>query len=133
MTQCKRFITMKNITKYKRHGLRFGFLAVFGLSASVATAQFVVHNNGADVTVNQGCIVTVRTGDLDNDAGTIDNAGRITVEGNLVNRDQLTGGGGNTGIFNVAGDWENNAVFTADQSLVNLNGANQSCERNTGQ
>jgi len=116
---------MKNITKYKRLGLRFGFLAVFGWSASGAKAQFVVHNNGAEVTVNQGCIVTVLTGDLDNDAGIIDNAGRITVEGNLVNGDQLTGGGGNTGIFNVAGDWENNAVFTADQSLVNLNGANQ--------
>ena len=116
---------MENITKYKRLGLRFGFLAVFGLSASVATAQFVVFNNGAEVTVNQGCIVTVRTGDLDNDAGTIDNAGRITVEGNLVNGDELTGGGGSTGIFNVAGDWDNNAVFTADQSLVNLNGANQ--------
>ncbi len=92
---------------------------------SEASAQFVVFNNGADVTVNQGCIVTVLTGNLDNDDGTIDNAGRISVDGNLINGDLLTGGGGSTGIFNVAGDWENNAVFTADQSLVNLNGANQ--------
>lgn len=97
-----------------------------GLLAGVANAQFVVHNNGAEVTVNQGCIVTILTGDLNNDDGVIDNAGRITVEGNLVNGDEITGGGGTTGIFNVTGDWENNAVFTSDQSLVNLNGASQS-------
>ena len=40
----------------------------------------VVHNNGAEVTVNQGCIVTIVTGDLNNDQGVIDNVGRITVE-----------------------------------------------------
>ncbi|MCB9186129.1 MAG: T9SS type A sorting domain-containing protein [Flavobacteriales bacterium] len=90
-----------------------------------ASAQFVVFNNGAEVTVSQGCIVTIVTGDLDNDNGTIDNAGRITVDGDLVNSDVLTGAATNTGIFNVAGDWENNSVFTADQSLVNLNGASQ--------
>jgi hypothetical protein len=88
-------------------------------------AQFVVHNNGAEVSVSSGCIVTIVTGDLDNNAGTIDNSGRITVQGNLTNGDVLTGGGGSTGIYNVSGDWENNAVFTANQSLVNLNGANQ--------
>ncbi|MCB9204303.1 MAG: T9SS type A sorting domain-containing protein [Flavobacteriales bacterium] len=97
-----------------------------GLLSGVASAQFVVHNNGAEVTVNQGCIVTILTGDLNNDDGVIDNAGRITVEGDLINSDELTGGGGSTGIFNVSGNWENNAVFTSDQSLVNLNGASQS-------
>jgi hypothetical protein len=84
-----------------------------------------VFNNGAEVTVSQGCIVQINTGELNNDGGTIDNAGRITVDGNLTNSDLLTGGGGSTGIFSVSGDWENNAVFNADQSLVNLNGANQ--------
>lgn len=94
----------------------------FGLEAQ---AQFVVHNNGAGVTVNSGCIVSIVTGDLENSVGTIDNAGRITVEGNLTNDDVVTGGGLSTGIFNVSGDWTNNSTFTADQSLVNLNGANQ--------
>ncbi|MFM1874804.1 MAG: hypothetical protein RL266_541 [Bacteroidota bacterium] len=103
------------------------FLAFIALVLSVqVNAQFVVHNNGAEVTVNQGCIVTILTGDLNNDDGIIDNAGRITVEGDLTNGDVLTGGGGSTGIFTVSGDWVNNAVFTADQSLVNLNGGNQS-------
>lgn len=103
-------------------------MLLLGLTSCLVTpakAQFVVFNNGAEVTVSQGCIVSILTGDLDNDAGTIDNAGRITVDGDLINDDVVTGASTNTGIFNVAGDWENNAVFTADQSLVNLNGANQ--------
>lgn len=90
-----------------------------------AQAQFVVFNNGAEVTVNSGCVVTIQTGDLDNNSGSIDNAGRITVDGSLVNDDEITGGSSTTGIFNVSGNWENNAVFTSDQSLVNLNGAIQ--------
>lgn len=100
------------------------FTALF-LTVADSNAQFVVFNNGAEVTVSQGCIVQINTGGLNNDDGTIDNAGRITVDGDLTNSDLLTGGGGSTGIFSVSGDWENNAVFNADQSLVNLNGADQ--------
>lgn len=95
------------------------------LSTAKVNAQFVVFNNGAEVTVTQGCIVTIQTGDLDNDSGTIDNAGRITVDGNLTNDDVISSGGGNTAIFNLTGNWENNSSFTADQGLVNFNGANQ--------
>lgn len=99
-------------------------IAFVALSSSVF-AQFVVFNNGAEVTVTTGCIVTVKTGDFDNESGVIDNAGRITVEGDLQNNGTVTGGGSSTAIFNVSGDWINNATFTADQSLVNLNGGNQ--------
>jgi len=111
----------------KKYVNKIGLVAVaIGLlNVHLSMAQFVVHNNGANVAVTSGCIVTIVTGDLDNDAGTIDNAGRITVQGNLTNGDVLTGAGSSTGIFNVSGNWENNAVFSADQSLVNLNGANQ--------
>lgn len=121
---------MKNIYKQSFIGSLgwklIGAILLSGLVvAESAQAQFVVYNNGAEVTVSQGCIVTILTGDLDNGAGSIDNAGRITVDGNLSNDDEVTGAGVNTGIFNVAGDWENNDVFTADQSLVNLNGGNQ--------
>ena len=105
----------------KRNTLVVLFLLVY----TASHAQFVVHNNGAEVSVSSGCIVSIVTGDLNNDAGTIDNAGRITVEGTLTNGDILTGGGGSTGIFNVSGDWINNSSFTADQSLVNINGGNQ--------
>jgi formylmethanofuran dehydrogenase subunit C len=94
-------------------------------TATIARAQFVVYNNGADVSVSTDCIVSIVTGDLNNAAGTLDNAGRITVEGTVTNGDILTGAGTNTGIFSVSGDWINNGSFTAAQSLVNLNGANQ--------
>ncbi|MDC0303641.1 T9SS type A sorting domain-containing protein [Flavobacteriales bacterium] len=104
--------------------LSLALCLLIGTSHNV-NAQFVVFNNGAEVTVSQGCIVQINSGELNNDDGTIDNAGRITVDGNLINSDLLTGGGSSTGIFSVSGDWENNAVFNADQSLVNLNGANQ--------
>ncbi len=91
-----------------------------------ALAQFVVQNNGAIVTMNPGCVATVRTGNLVNGNGTLDNAGDLTVEGNLVNNAQLSGGGGNSGTFRVQGNWINNQNFSADQSLVILNGGNQS-------
>lgn len=114
--------TTKNIM---RHIRKFSIgCALVGVTVS-ASAQFVVFNNGAEVTVSTGCIVSIVTGDLDNDAGSIDNAGRITVNGNLSNDDEITGGGGSTGIFNVSGNWINNSVFTADQSIVNLNGSAQ--------
>jgi len=101
-------------------------LAISAISVE-CHAQFVVHNNGALVTVNPGCVATVRTGDLVNaNNGSLNNAGDLTVQGNLVNNAQLSGGGGNSGIFRVQGNWVNNQSFNADQSLVILNGGNQS-------
>ena len=96
---------------------RLLLLGIILLSVANVFAQFVVFNNGADVTVSQGCIVSINTGDLNNDDGTLDNLGRITVDGDLTNSDLLTGGGGATGTFSVSGDWENNAVFIADPKL----------------
>ncbi|MFT4982591.1 MAG: hypothetical protein ACI9UR_002466 [Bacteroidia bacterium] len=120
---------MKGLYVKKKRNLTsaLSFLGCTALMLGSLTlqAQFVVFNNGADVTVSQGCIVSISTGDLNNDDGTMDNLGRITVDGDLTNSDLLTGGGGATGTFNVTGDWENNAVFIADQSIVNLTGANQ--------
>lgn len=101
-------------------------LSVSLLFPFCAVAQFVVQNNGALVTVNSGCVATVKTGNLINGNGTLNNAGDLTVEGNLVNNAQLSGGGGNSGIFRVQGNWVNNQTFTADQSTVVLNGAVQS-------
>jgi len=93
---------------------------------SYVNAQFVVHNNGALVTVAPGCIATVKTGDFVNGSGTVNNAGSITVEGNFINNAVVTGAGTNTGIFRVRDNWVNNQTFTAGQSLVILTGANQS-------
>lgn len=92
---------------------------------SVSSAQSVlVTNNGALTSIQQGCIVSVVTSSVHNQGGQIQNAGRLTVEGDLINDDIITGGGA-AGIFNILGDWENNGTFSADQSFVNLNGANQ--------
>jgi formylmethanofuran dehydrogenase subunit C len=92
---------------------------------SDACAQFVVHNNGALLTIKTGCVATIKSGDLINNVGTIDNAGALTVEGDVVNNDMVTGGGLNTGSFTLSGNWENNQTFTANQSRVILNGGNQ--------
>lgn len=108
-----------------KHLLTLSILLAY-IQGGVLKAQFVVHNNGALVTVAPGCIATVKTGDFVNDAGILNNAGSITVEGDFVNNDAVTGAGTNTGIFTVRDNWVNNQNFTADQSLVVLNGANQS-------
>lgn len=105
--------------------LLLSFLWVI-LFVGSTSAQFVVHNNGALVTVSAGCIATVKTGDFVNDAGTVNNAGNLTVEGDFINNDVVTGSGANTGTFTVRDNWVNNQTFTAGQSHVVLNGANQS-------
>lgn len=95
-------------------------------SPSIINAQFVIQNNGALVTVNQGCTAIVRTGNFVNGAGTVNNAGSITVEGDLVNNDVLTGAGASTGVFSVRNNWVNNQTFNAGQSSVILYGGSQS-------
>lgn len=95
------------------------------LTFSVVNAQSVlVTNNGALTSIQSGCIVSVKTSSIHNQGGQIHNAGRMTIEGHLINDDTITGGGSN-GIFSVEGDWENNGIFVADQSFVDLYGANQ--------
>ncbi len=90
-----------------------------------SSAQFVVHNNGALVTLGAGCIATIKTGDLVNANGTFNNAGSLTVEGDLINNAVLSGAGTTTGLFTVKNTWENNQTFNADQSTVILNGGPQ--------
>lgn len=99
-------------------------IAAFAVSLG-AQAQFQVVNNGVLTSVQSGCIVSIKTGDLLNSSGTVSNAGRITVEGDFVNDDQVDGGGGSSGIFNVQNDWVNNGTFSADQSVFNLTGGTQ--------
>jgi len=110
--------------------IRFYLLtfAIIGFTASMpvfSLAQFVVHNNGAQAYVRPGCVVSIRTGDLENASGNFSNSGTVTVEGDVVNGGNLNGGGA-AGQFNVRGNWINNANFIADQTTVALNGGNQS-------
>lgn len=96
-------------------------LSVFAMNTD---AQVLVTNNGSIANIMPGCVVSVKTASVHNLAGEINNAGRITIEGDYIN-DDITTGGGALGVFNIEGNWENNATFTADQSQVNLFGANQ--------
>ncbi|HWB63161.1 MAG TPA: gliding motility-associated C-terminal domain-containing protein [Chitinophagales bacterium] len=78
------------------------------------------YNNGAQVTVAGGGVLFI-DGATENAAGVFSNAGQTTIVGYFRNGSTASGGGAQ-GIYNVYGDWENNHVFTADQSNVKLVG-----------
>lgn len=94
------------------------------LSSGVMQAQTLVTNNGALVAIKPGAEVIVKTGTFDNDAGTVDNAGRLIIEEDFINSDTANGGN-TTGKYEVQRHWENNGIFIADSSTVDLYGANQ--------
>ncbi len=94
------------------------FLSSLAINAQVLT------NNGAQITVTNGGILTVN-GDVLNSIGNVDNAGYVLVNGSVTNNDNITGFGVGTGLYEVRENWFNNSNFTADQSTVLLNGGNQ--------
>jgi len=83
-----------------------------------------VFNNGATIAIKSGATVIVKTGSVTNATGTIDNAGKIQIEGNFTNA-AIANGGATNGIYKVQSDWINNGTFTADNSQVELYGSNQ--------
>ena len=104
-------------------------------SLAVVSAQTFV-NRGAPVAVMQGGLMIVKTdgvttgsGSLENDAqgtGIFKNQGDLTIEGSFINTSGVADGyASNTGIYRVLQNWVNNATFTADNSLVELNGGAQ--------
>ncbi len=108
----------------------FGALA---FSCNIFSQANVFFNNGAIVGITDNVDVYVGF-DLENSgtSGLLSNAGRLTVKGDLVNGAELTGGsfvnqpaGKDTGVFNLYGNWENNKLFTADESTVKLLGNTQ--------
>lgn len=88
------------------------------------------YNNGAQVAVTNGGVMSVITdgstsgsGSLENagNTGLLRNAGLILITGSFVNTAGVADGfGTNTGRYLVQGDWNNNATFNADSSTVNL-------------
>lgn len=95
-----------------------GSIALVGVY-SFASAQ-LFYNNGAEVAVSGGGILYV-DGAVENAHGLFSNAGQTTVRGYFRNGSLATGGGAQ-GEYRVFGDWENNDVFTADESNVRLDG-----------
>lgn len=88
-------------------------------------SQTLFYNNGAQMFMNPGSLMIVKNASVDNNTGRIDNAGNLIVEGDFTNSDLATGNANSTGIYDVYGNWINNANFTANESTVQLSGANQ--------
>jgi gliding motility-associated-like protein len=86
-------------------------------------AQVLVKNDGAIFAIKSGATVIVKTGSVEND-GLVDNGGTFIIEGDFINQDTANGGG-TVGNYQVQQDWVNNGSFQADQSEVELYGANQ--------
>jgi gliding motility-associated-like protein len=89
----------------------------------MAKAQ-LFYNGGADVAVTGGGILYVDGAVENAQGGLFSNAGQTWVKGYFRNG-QLATGGNAAGEYIVYGDWENNDVFTADQSIVRLTGNTQ--------
>src|SRR3954467_2824434 len=101
---------------------KFTFLFIILVEFASLKAQ-LLYNNGADVAVTGGGILWV-DGAVENAAGLFSNAGQTTVKGYFRNGSLATGGN-SRGEYIVYGDWENNNLFTADQSIVRLTGNSQ--------
>ncbi len=100
---------------------------IFMLSLMLVTASRLCaqlfYNNGADIAVTPQGILYIG-GAAENAGGLLSNGGSTTIMGFFRNGSTATGGDTN-GIYNVAGDWENNNNFISNQSTVNLTGGTQ--------
>ena len=101
----------------------FTALTVSLLSMGQLQAQ-LLYNGGTQIAVTGGGILFVDSS-VENHDGLFSNAGYTTIHGSFRNGGTATGGGAATGVYYVRGDWENNNVFTSDQSEVVLDGAAQ--------
>ena len=119
---------MKKTTK-RIFSHSFAILALTGGISSLASAQTIFFNNGAQIFTASAAIVQVNGGfQNDGAAGTtpvFENNGTMTIANSgtpgsvfLTNGSTLQGDGT---IF-VEQDWTNDATFTADNSTVNFNG-----------
>lgn len=100
-------------------------IALLLLSVEYLAAQSLFYNNGAQMYMNPGSLMIVKTNSVDNNVGRIDNAGELIIEGDFINSDVASGNANSTGVYEVQGNWVNNNQFLANQSTVALSGNNQ--------
>lgn len=94
------------------------FLIILLFFTFSASSQ-LFYNNGALVAVKSSGIVQIN-GSVENAAGSsLDNAGIISITGDLTNN--ATAGG--NGTFNLAGNWINNSTFNSGTGTVVFNGS----------
>ncbi len=86
-------------------------------------------NNGQQIWLDAGAVVFI-DGNLNNLAGEITiaetdgSASQLTINGDLLNNDEING----QGVINLYGNWLNNSVFNAFPGTVNLQSANHTLE-----
>lgn len=99
-------------------------LALFvALVATFATqslhAQLMI-NKGATIVVKNAGFMQVN-GAYQNQTGTIDDSGTVTITSDFTNNTPATAGG--AGRYNIAGNFTNDGTFVRQTGTVNLNGA----------
>ncbi len=100
------------------------YITIGLLAAQASHAQALFYNNGADVHVSDGAFMIVKTGSVQNAAGTITTNGTVVVEGNVQNDATITASGD---TIRLTGDWINNGAYAgASASTVDFFGGAQS-------
>ncbi len=96
------------------------FLIVFALVTMVLPAHAqIFYNNGSTIVTKPGSIVQVN-GSYQNNTGSIDDSGIVTITANFTNSTAATAGG--SGLYNIAGNFTDNGTFVKKTGTVNLNG-----------
>ena len=79
-----------------------------------------------DMGVLNGAIIKVQNNFLQTDANAnLENAGDVVIDYDLINNGVLTGFSVSTGVFTIGGNWVNNNIFNADNSIVHLYNADK--------
>ena len=79
-----------------------------------------------DMGVLSGGIVKVQNNSLKTGTnGNLENAGAVSVDYDFINNGLSTGFLANTGVYTIGGNWENNGLFNAGNSIVHLYNADK--------
>ncbi len=103
----------------QRLRLLFTSFCAIVMMALPARAQ-VMYNNGATIVTKPGSFMQVN-GAYQNNTGSIDDSGTVTITSDFTNSTLATAGG--SGLYNIAGNFTDNGTFVKKTGTVNLNGA----------
>ncbi len=89
------------------------------MMAVPARAQ-LMYNNGATIVTKPSSYVQVN-GAYQNQTGSIDDSGTVTITSDFTNASAATAGG--SGLYNIAGNFTDNGTFVKKTGTVNLDGS----------